>query len=86
LTQQPSSHVFSPARKKAVVENPVLDNPNTQIQFSAGTSLQSHKDRYVQWGSCVCPKEFLEIVEPPNCGVQIVSCPICQKEKEKIYI
>ena len=66
----------TPARVKGV--DPVLADPGT------GT-LQKLKGRYTQWGFCACPEQFLEKVVPPNCGITIISCPICQKEHGRVY-
>ena len=92
LAQQFSSYIPSPARDTEIVEVPaseavcfskdVVINPSNGK--SGAGSLQSLKDRFVQWGSCDCPEEFLEDVHPCK-GVTIVSCPICQKENRRIY-
>ena len=91
MTQQHLSKVSPTLARDSdtVVETPVTENTKDGrflVQMVTGTTLQSYKDRFAQWSTCSCPEEFLESVEPHNCGVRIISCPICQKEKERILL
>lgn len=91
LTQRIFCSILLPARSKKIVEIPapeaVCFSKDVVINHSnvkSGAGLQSLKDRFVQWGVCTCPEEFLEDVHPCK-GITIISCPICQKENRRIY-
>ena len=82
MTQQLSKNIHSsilPARSEVVekhIHKPVLKKTNT-LQFSAGTSLQSLKDRFVKWGVCKCPLEFQKSYRPYKTDYTEKQCLIC---------
>jgi len=94
VNQQLSKNIHSsilPARSEKVVENPVLNNPNTQIQFSTGTSL--HKIRKIIKNSSVeyfcneCNTHYSQLnwVKEDHPGIDVKKFSVIDFRKEDIF-
>ena len=97
MTQQLSKNIHSsilPARSEVVekhIHKPVLNNPNTQIQFSAGTSL--HKIRKIIKTSSVeyfcneCNAHYSQLnwVKEDHPGIDVKKFSVIDLRKEDIF-
>ncbi len=44
------------------------------------------KERFITTGECKHEEKFLEVTNPYKCLVELITCSICNKMLEKVYL